>query len=130
MRRTRSAELPVRVQAFALAAGAVTVARLGHVPVLAALWNVAVLAESRIVIALGRLDLGEAEGGPGRLGDPLGAAGTDGVAVAVAGGNALRQQIPLTRLASPQDTAVRGAASAPTRRARVRGPRARCGPGG
>ena len=61
-----------------MAAGAVIVPRLGHVPVLAAVWNVAVRAESRIVIEPGRVDLGEAEGRPGRLGDPPGAAGADG----------------------------------------------------
>ena len=44
-------------------------------------------------------------------------------------GYVLAVQIPLSWLASPQDTAVHGAARAPTRRARVRGPRARCGPG-
>ena len=49
-----------------------------------------------IVIETGRVDLGEADGRPGCLSDPPGAAGVDGVAA-------------LSRLASPQDTAVHGA---------------------
>jgi len=59
--------LPMWVQALAVAAGAVAVAGLGHVPVAVAVGSVAVLAESCIIVEPGRVDLGEAEGRPERL---------------------------------------------------------------
>ena len=45
---------------FLLAAGAVAIAALGHLPVVAAVGHIAVLAESCIVIEPGRVDPGEA----------------------------------------------------------------------
>ncbi len=69
----------MRVQAFAMAAAAVVVPALGYVPVLVAVASVAVLAESCVVVEPGRVDLGEAQRGPERLGDPPGPAYVDGV---------------------------------------------------
>ena len=89
--------------------GAVTVSGVGHMPVLAAVGGVAVLAESCIVVEPGCVDLGEAKGRPERLGDPPGAAGVDGIAVAVVGGDALDQKVPLSRLALPPDAVLHGA---------------------
>jgi hypothetical protein len=55
--------------------------------VLAAVRNVAVLAESCIVVEPGYVDLGEAEAKPECPGDPPGPAGVDGaVAAVVVGG--------------------------------------------
>ena len=76
---------------------------------LVAVGGVAVLAESCIVVEPGRVDLGEAQGRPERLGDPPGPAGVDGVAVAVVSGDALDQEIPLSWLALPQDAVLHGA---------------------
>ena len=76
---------------------------------LVAVGGVAVLAKSCIVVEPGCVDLGEAQGRPERLGDPPGAAGVDGVAVAVVSGDALDQEVPLSWLASPQDVALHGA---------------------
>jgi hypothetical protein len=67
------------------------------------------LAKSGVVVEPGRVDLAEVRGMSERLGDPPGAAGVDGVAVAVAGGDALEQQVPLSRLASPPDAVLHGA---------------------
>ena len=69
---------PVWVQAFAVAAGAVAVPGLGHVPVPVAVGSVAVLAESCVVVEPGGVDLGEAQGRPECLGDPSGPAVVDG----------------------------------------------------
>jgi hypothetical protein len=85
----------VRVQAFAVAAGQLPypdsdTCQCRQQDGTSQSW------QNRIVIETGRVDLGEAEGRPGRLSDPPGAAGVDGVAT-------------LSRLASPQDTAVHGA---------------------
>jgi len=77
------------IQALAVTAGAMAVAALGHLPVTVAVGSVAVLAESGIVVESGRVDLGEAQGRPERLGDLTGPAGVDGVAVAVVGSDAL-----------------------------------------
>jgi hypothetical protein len=57
--------------AVAAGAGAVAVPGLGHVPMPVAVGGVAVLAESGIVVEPGRVDLGEAQGRPERLGDPI-----------------------------------------------------------
>ena len=92
-----------------MAAGAVAVAALGHVPVALAVGSVAVLAESCIVVEAGGVDLDEAQGRPECLGDPAGPADIDGVAVAVVGGDAFEQEIPLFRLALPQDAGLHGA---------------------
>jgi hypothetical protein len=97
---------PVRVQAPAMAAGTIAVPRLGHVPVLVAVGGVAVLAEPCIVLEPGRVDLGEAERRPERLGDSSGAAGVDGVTVAVGGGDAFEPQIPLSWLALPDNAGL------------------------
>jgi len=67
--------------------------------VLVAIGGIAVLAEPRIVVEPGRADLGEAQRRPERPGDPAGPAGLDGVAVAVAGRDPVKQQIPLSGLA-------------------------------
>ena len=69
--------LPVRVQALAVAAGAVAVPGLAYVPVVVAVGGVAVLAESRVVVEPGRVDLGEAHMRPERLDDPSGPVGVD-----------------------------------------------------
>ena len=99
----------MRVQALAVAAGAVAAAAVGHVPVSVAVGGVAVLAESCIVVEPGRVDLGEPQGRPERLGDLAGPAGVDGVAVAVVGCDALEQQVPLSWLALPRDAGLYGA---------------------
>lgn len=54
---------PVRIQALAVAVGAATVPGLGHVPVLVAVRSITLLAESRIVVEPGRMDLGESREG-------------------------------------------------------------------
>ena len=97
---------PVRVKALAVAAGAVTVPRLGHVPVLVAVRSITVLAEPCIVVEPGRMDLGEGQGRPERLGDPPGPAGVDGVTVTVVSGGALEQEVPLSWLALPHDAGL------------------------
>jgi hypothetical protein len=61
----------VRVQALTVAAGAVAVAALGHLPVAITVGHIAVLAETCIVVEPGRVDLSEAQGRPERLGDDL-----------------------------------------------------------
>ena len=109
IRRTRSAELPVRVQALAVAAGAVTVAALGHVPMVITVGSAAVLAESCIVVEPGDMDLGEGERRPERLRDPLCSACLYGVAVAVVDSNALEDEVSLSRLAIQQEGALYGA---------------------
>jgi len=98
----------MRVQAFAVAAGAVAVAAAGHLPVVVAVGCVAVLAESGVVVEHGR-GPGEVQGRAERLGDPAGPAGVDGVAVAVAGSDAFEQQVPLSRLALPLNAVLDGA---------------------
>jgi hypothetical protein len=100
---TRPTDLPVRVQALAVAAGAVAVPSFGDVPVLATVGSVAVLAESCVVVEPGRVDLGKTEGRPKRPGDTPGAGDVDEVAVAVVGGDALEYEVPLSWLALPQD---------------------------
>lgn len=92
-----------------MAARAVTIAALRYVPVLVAIRGVAVLTESCVVIEAGAVDLGEGQRRPERLGDPAGPAGVNGVAVAVAGSDALEQQVPLFRLALPLDAVLHGA---------------------
>ena len=67
------------------------------------------MAESGVVIESGRVDLAEVQGRAERLGDPPGPAGVDGVAIAVAGGDALEQQVSLSRLALPPDAVLHGA---------------------
>ena len=65
----------MRVQALAVAAGAVAITALGHVPVAVAVGSVAVLAESCIVVEPGGVDLGESAveaGMPGRSGQVCG----------------------------------------------------------
>jgi hypothetical protein len=59
-------------QALTVAAGAVTIPRLGHMPVPVAVRSVAVRAKPCIVVKPGRVDLGEAIGEAGCLADPLG----------------------------------------------------------
>jgi hypothetical protein len=76
------------------------------VPVVVAVGCVAVLAESCVVVEPGRVDLGEVQGRAERLGDLGGLAGVDGVALAVFGGDALEQQVPLSRLALPLDAVL------------------------
>jgi hypothetical protein len=68
--------------------------------VLVAVGDLAVLAESCVVVEPGCADLGEARGRPERVGDLPGAAGVDGFAVAVVSGGALKQEVPLSWLAS------------------------------
>ena len=99
----------MRVKALAVAAGAVTVPRLGHVPVLVAVRSITVLAEPCIVVEPGRMDLGEGQGRPERLGDLPGPASVDGVALAVVGSDPLEQQIPLSWLTLPHDAGPHGA---------------------
>ena len=67
------------------------------------------MAESGIVVEPGRVDLAEVQGRAERLADPAGPAGVDGVAVAVAGSDAFKQQVPLSRLALPLDALLHGA---------------------
>jgi hypothetical protein len=74
--------------------------------VLVAVGSVGVLAEPCIVIEPGRVDLGEAEWRPERPGDSPSPAGVDGVAVPVAGGDALEPQISLSWLALPHDAGL------------------------
>jgi hypothetical protein len=97
------------VQALAVAAGAVAIAGLGHVPVAVAVRSVAVPAESCVVAEPGGVNLGEAQGRPECLGDLAGPAGVDGIAVTVVGCDALEQEIPLSRLASPHDGGLHSA---------------------
>jgi len=94
---------------FLLAAGAVAIAALGHLPVVAAVGHIAVLAESCIVVEPGRVYLSEAQGRPERLGDLPGPASVDGVALAVVGSDPLEQQIPLSWLTLPHDAGPHGA---------------------
>ncbi len=96
----------MRIQALAVAAGAIAVAVLGHSPVAVAVGCVAVLAESGVVVEPGGADLAEVQG---RAGDPVGPAGVGGVAVAVFGGDALEQQVPLSGLTLPLDAVLHGA---------------------
>ena len=96
------------IQALAVAAGAVPVPCLRDVPVVVAVGGVAVLAESRVVVEPGGMDLGEAQGRPERLGDVPGLAGVEGIAVAVVGGDAFEQQPPLSGLALPLDAGPDG----------------------
>jgi hypothetical protein len=93
----------VRVQALAVAAGAVTVTALGHVPVVVAVGGIAGLAESCIVVESGGVDLGEGQGRPERLEYLLGPAGVDGVAVAVFGSDALEDEMPVSWLTVQQE---------------------------
>jgi hypothetical protein len=72
-----------------VSAGAVAVSGAGQSPVLVAVRDFAVLAESRVVMEPGGADLGEAQRTPERPGDLPGPGGVDGVAVAVAGSDAL-----------------------------------------
>ena len=76
-----------------------------QVPVLVAVRDFAVLAESRVVMEPGGADLGEAQGRPERPGDAPGEAGVDGAAVAVAGGGVLAQEVPLSWPGWPQEAA-------------------------
>jgi hypothetical protein len=101
----------MRVQALAVAAGAVAVAALGYVPVAVAVGSVAVRAESCIAVEPGRVDLVETQGRPECRGDgdPAGPAGIDGVALAVASSDAVEQQIPLSRLALRHDAGLHSA---------------------
>lgn len=98
----------MRVEALAVAVGAVAVSGLRDVPVVVAVGGVAVLAEARVVVEPGGVDLGEAQGRPERLGDVPGLAGVDGVAVAVVGGDAFEKQPPLSWLALPLDAGPDG----------------------
>lgn len=92
-----------------MAAGAVTVAALGHMPVVVAVGSVAVLAESCVVVEPGGVDLGEGQGRPEGRDDPLCPAGAYVVAVAVLGSDALEDEIPLSWLAIQQEGAPHGA---------------------
>jgi hypothetical protein len=56
---------------FAEAAEALAVAAFGHAQVAVAVGSAAVLAESRIVVEPGDVDLGEAQERPECLGDPV-----------------------------------------------------------
>jgi hypothetical protein len=103
----------VRVRALAVAAGAVTIPRLRHVPVLVAVGRVAVLAESRVVVEPGDVDLGEGQERAERFGDPLRPAGIYEVAVAVVGGDALEDEIPLSWLPIQQEGALHRAGPLP-----------------
>ncbi len=96
-----------------MAAGAVAVAAAGYLPVVVAVGCVAVLAESCVVVQPGRVDLAEVQGRAERLGDPAGPAGVDGVAVAVFGGDAFEQQVPLSGLTLPLDAVLHGAGPLP-----------------
>ena len=104
-----SVDLPVRIQALAVASGAIAVAALGHSPVAIAVRCVAVLAESGVVVEPGGMDLAEVQGRAECLGDPAGPAGVDGVAVAVLSGDAFEQQVPLSGLTLPLDAVLHGA---------------------
>src|ERR1039457_3903364 len=87
-----------------MAAGAVTVAAFGDVPVLVAVRRVAVLAESCVVVEPGVMDLGEGQRWPERDGDLPGRAGVYGVAAeSVLGGNALEDEQPSFWLVVPQE---------------------------
>jgi hypothetical protein len=77
--------------------------------VLVAVGHFAVGAESCVVVEPSGADLGEAQGRPERPGDAPGEAGVDGAAVAVAGGDVLAQQVPLSWPGSPQEAAMRSA---------------------
>src|SRR5690349_16080703 len=68
--------LPVRVEAFAVAAGAPAVSGVDGVPVVVAVGGVAVGADSGVVVEPSLVNLGEPERGPQRPGD---LAGPDGV---------------------------------------------------
>lgn len=99
----------MRVQVLAVPVGAVAVSGVGQVPVLVAVRDFAVWAESCIVVEPGRVDLGEAQGRAERPGDLSGAAGIDGASVAVARAHAFDQEVPLSWLGSPQEGALHGA---------------------
>jgi hypothetical protein len=94
----RLVRLPVRVQALAVPERAVPVAGLGHVPVPVAVRRVAILPETGVIVEPGRGHLLIAQRWPERLGDPVGLPGLDGIPVAVAGGHAAQDQIPLAGL--------------------------------
>ncbi len=89
--------------------GAVAVSGVGQVPVLVAVRDFAVLAESCIVVEPGRVDLGEAQRRPERPGDLSGATGIDGASVIVARARAFDQEVPPPWLGWPQDAALHGA---------------------
>ena len=78
-------------------------------PVVVAVGGIAVLAESRVVVEAGRVDLGVGQRRAERLGDPASPAGLDRVAVAVLGDDALEQQVPPSWLASLLDAVLEGA---------------------
>ena len=90
-----------------MSVGAVAVSGVGWVPVLVAVGDFAVGAESCVVVEPGGADLGEAQRRPERPGDPPGEAGVDGAAVAGASGGVLAQEVPLSWLGSPQEAASR-----------------------
>ena len=78
----------MRIQALTVAAGTVTAAAFGDVPVLVAVRRVAVLAESGVVVEPGGMDPGEGQRRLERDGDLPGLAGVNGVAAeSVPGGD-------------------------------------------
>jgi len=89
--------------------GAVAVSGVRWVPVLVAVGDLAVGAESCVVVEPGDADLGEVQGRPERPGDAPGAAGIDGAAIAGAGGGVLAQEVPLSWPGWPQEAASCGA---------------------
>ena len=92
-----------------MSVGAVAVSGVGWVPVLVAVGDFAVGAESCVVVEPGGADLGEAQGRPERPGDAPGEAVVDGAAVAGAGGGVLAQEVPLSWPGWPQEAALCGA---------------------
>ena len=59
--------------------------------------RIAVLAKAGVIVEPGRGHLVKAQRRPERLGDPPGLPGRDGIPVAVAGGHAVQDQVPLAR---------------------------------
>jgi hypothetical protein len=92
-----------------VAAGAGALSGLGYVPVPVAVRSVAAGAESGVVVEPGLVDLGEAQGRLERPGDLPGPGGVDEVAVAVPGGGAGDQEVPLLGLAVADDAGLHGA---------------------
>ena len=78
-----------------MAAGAVTIPGLGHVPVPVAVRRVALLAETGVIVEPGRDYLVKAQRRPQRLGDPPGVPDANRIPVTVAAGHAVQDQVPL-----------------------------------
>ena len=118
----------MRVQALAVPGRAVPVPGLGHVPVPVAVRRVTVLAKAGIVAEPGRDYLVKAQRRPERLGDPPGVPDANRIPVAVAGGHAVENQVPLAWPAVPPGSCpARCGATAPIGRAAGPEPPARSG---